>query len=163
MIEQQARVISVDADVVGFATEQAGGCSSCSAKGGCGTSLIAQLFPNRPEQTLLLPRTQCPPSIQSGERWVLAINEQHFGVMAVLLYLVPLMGLLLGSMLGHWLIAKELFVVLMGLSGLYGGLLWSRHQARRHEQRLREAIVVLRKVKPHIEVSFNSTKTLNGD
>ena len=162
MIEQQARVISVDESRVCFATEQAGGCSSCSAKGGCGTSLIAQLFPNRPEQMLVLPRAQCPASIEAGERWILAINEQHFGLMAVVLYLIPLLGLLLGAMVGHVLFAKELFVVFMGLSGLSGSLLWSRHQARRYEQRLRKAIVVLRKVEPHIEVSLHSSKILNG-
>lgn len=155
MIEQSARVLAVDSDAVQLRTEQQGGCNSCEVRGGCGTSFIAQWFPGRPEQRLVLPRQQCPASVQAGDTLVLGIPERHFSALTLWLYLVPLLGLIGGAMVGQSAGPGELLSVAGGLGGLVIGLLVARIYTSTHQRKWLQAIEILGHQAQALRVEIN--------
>lgn len=118
MIEQHARVIRVEGDEIWIRTEAQSGCHSCGAKSGCGSALIARFFPQRLTQKLQLPRGDTAGTPSPGDQLVLGINEAYLQRISLMLYLLPLLGLLLGAIAGQVIFGTELASILMGLSGL---------------------------------------------
>ena len=100
VIEEQGSVISGDGDFVVVSVERQSACGSCSAKAGCGTSLLADWFPRR-RLTLRLPNTV---GAKPGEAVVLGLDEARFQTASLLLYALPLAGLLLGAIAGESLV-----------------------------------------------------------
>lgn len=136
MIEQSARVLRLDGDWVVVATEPQSGCSSCDVKSGCGTSLIARLFPQRPQQQLRLPLRGIDPLPRPGDRVLLGIDQRYLHRSTLLLYTVPLMGLLGGAIVGSLVggmpnspLASEPMSILLCLLGLSLGLAYTRKRA----------------------------------
>jgi sigma-E factor negative regulatory protein RseC len=151
MIEQTARVIRVEDDMVAVATERQSGCQSCDVKSGCGTSLIGQLFPDRPQQELRLPLGQLQARPRAGDRVVIGIDEAYLQRSTLLLYAVPLLGLLLGAVVGAYLGGRqaspmdgEPMSILLGLLGLSLGLYVTRQSAGRRTGQLTRAVRILR-------------------
>jgi sigma-E factor negative regulatory protein RseC len=151
MIEQAARVIQVDGDSVLVATERQSGCQSCDVKGGCGTSLIGQLFPDRPQQHLRLPLGDLKPPPKAGERVIIGIDESYLQISTLLLYAVPLLGLLAGALLGAHLgkqpgspLGAEPMSILLCLLGLSLGLMITRRTAGNRSGRMARAVKILR-------------------
>jgi len=143
MIEQTARVVEIDSNWIVVATESQSGCNSCNVKSGCGTSLLGQLFPNRPAQQLRLATADLDTAPRVGDRVVIGIDEAFLQQSTLLLYLVPLLGLLLGAIAGVP-IGGEPMSILLGLLGLSVGLLMTRQSADRRSKRLANAVKVLR-------------------
>ncbi|KHF24451.1 SoxR reducing system RseC family protein [Solemya velum gill symbiont] len=119
MIEEQAVVTAVAGDLIEVRVEQQSACGSCSAKSGCGTSIVASLFPGR-QQQLQLPNTI---NAVVGERVVLSIAEEAIISGSLRLYLFPLLGLIAGAMLLNSIaiqlaLPQELFQVVGGLFGM---------------------------------------------
>ena len=129
MIEQYARVVEVQGLSVRVLTERQAGCQSCDVKGGCGTSLIGRLFPQRPQQLLDLSAEPLKSVPRPGDRVLIGIDEQHLQQAGLLLYATPLAGLLLGAVCGATLgaamgaQAQEPMSIISGLLGLSLGLL----------------------------------------
>lgn len=135
MIEQSARVTACNADTVSLATQNTSACHGCQAQGGCGTGLLAKLFPQRLPRELQLPRHLFPEQLHVSDRVLLGISEQALHTATWLVYMLPLLGLLLGSVAGsagaHMLALAhyaEPASILSGLLGLIlGSFLLSRH------------------------------------
>jgi sigma-E factor negative regulatory protein RseC len=151
MIEQTARVISVEGDWVSVATERQSGCQSCDVKSGCGTSLIGQLFPQRPQQQLRLPLGQLSSAPRAGDRVIIGIDEAYLQSSTLLLYAVPLLGLLLGAVAGAYLggrpgspLGGEPMSIMLGLLGLSLALFVTRQTAGRRTGHLPRAVKILR-------------------
>jgi len=150
MIEQAARVIGVDGNSLLVSTERQSGCQSCDVKSGCGTSLLGKLFPNRPQQQLRLPLDDLP-APPTGTRVVIGIDEAYLQRSTLMLYAVPLLGLLLGAVLGAYLGARpgsplgtEPMSILLCLLGLSLGLLIPRLATGKDKERLSQAVKILR-------------------
>jgi len=151
MIEQNATVVQVLGDSVLISTQRQSGCNSCNVKGGCGTSLIGQLFPNRPRQQLLLPLDGLALRPKAGDRVLIGIDEGYLQKTTLLLYLVPLTGLLLGALFGAYLgglpgslFGSELMSILFCLLGLSVGL-WVTSRATANDSgRSAQAVKLLR-------------------
>ncbi|OOZ35783.1 SoxR reducing system RseC family protein, partial [Solemya elarraichensis gill symbiont] len=100
---------------------------------GCGTSIVASLFPGRYQQ-LQLPNTI---NAVVGDRVVLSIAEEAVVSGSLRLYLFPLLGLIGGAMLLNAVAAQlslpqELFQVIGGLFGM-GLVLFLVSRMRRQE------------------------------
>lgn len=159
MIEQPAKVLEVSSERVTVRTEQQGGCQSCGAKGGCGTSLIAQLFPKRPQQQLQLSPKAFLQQPRVGDRLVLGIDERHLQQTSLLMYAVPLLGLISGALAGDWLarqhwldLAGDPASILLGGLGLALGLKLARRWATTRERGMQSAVKVLRQTPGNIGV-----------
>jgi len=126
MIEEPATVIGLQGDFALISTRRKSACGSCNASGGCGTSLIASLFPERSSQILV----SNPVKAGMGDRVIVGLDESQLQKASLLLYAVPLLGLIAGAIAGQqgalWFgfsEMAELISILCGLSGLIAGLI----------------------------------------
>ena len=135
MIEEQARVVSVDDGFADVAIGRRSSCGSCEARSGCGTSLLASVFPRRQLRLRLANAIGALP----GDLVVVGLDEGHLQRGSLLLYAVPLAGLLLGATGGEVLLTRlggtqELGGILGGLLGLIIALGYVRARSVRDEQ-----------------------------
>lgn len=127
MIEQEARVTELQGDQALVAISRQSACGSCAAKSGCGTSVVASLFPQRSQQ-LRVTNTQ---GAEPGDRVVIGLPESGLQRASLLLYGVPLLGLLAGAAAGQQWGGSELRSILGGLLGVSLGLLYVRWRSAR--------------------------------
>jgi sigma-E factor negative regulatory protein RseC len=160
MIEETGVVVSVEGEVAKVETRRQGACGSCSANGSCGTSLLAQYLGRRP----LLLHAQNRAGAAPGDRVVVGVPEEGLIWASVAAYLVPLLGLMAGGMVGASLLPgmKEAASTIGGLAGLVLGLLWMSRFGRTHAQDPRYRAVVLRRV-PGLTVGVPFSAARAGD
>lgn len=127
MIEQQGTVQALEGELAVVAVARQSACGSCSAKTGCGTSLIGSLFPQR-EQRLRLPNTV---QAEPGDRVVIGLPEAGLQRASLMLYGLPLAGLIGGAALGQAWGGDELRSVLGGVLGAVLALFAVRRWAAR--------------------------------
>ncbi|ACL72172.1 SoxR reducing system RseC family protein [Thioalkalivibrio sulfidiphilus] len=144
MIEEQARVISVEQGHAWVETQRRSTCGSCAANKGCGTSVIAKMVGNRRSRV----RAIDPVGVRLGDEVVVGIEEAALVRGSLAVYTVPLITLLVGALLARWLwpAAGEPVVVLSGLAGLAAGLVWLRLFAGRVSSDPRYQPVILRRL-----------------
>lgn len=123
MIEEAARVIGLHGDLAEVATQRQTACGGCAAKTGCGTSLIAAWLDRGPPVFLIRNDIGAAP----GDEVIIGLDEGRLQRGTLLLYALPLAGLLLGAVVGEWAFARlglaaELGAVLTGLLGLVAAL-----------------------------------------
>lgn len=130
MLAERARIVAIEPGVIWVETLAQSGCGSCAEKGECGTGLLQRYL-----QTTRYLRVEVKPgdeaTYQVGSELELGLDE---GVMvrgSMLLYLLPLLGLLAGAGLGYQL-AGELLSVVLGVSGMALAGLGVRWHAERN-------------------------------
>ncbi len=120
MLEEEGIVVGVKGDFVEVEAQAKAGCGSCSARKGCGTSLVASLFPKRRHR--FLARNEAGAS--TGDRVLIGLDEGALQSASLVLYLLPLLGLIGGALLGGWLARSlasddsELLSILFGVAGM---------------------------------------------
>lgn len=119
MIENPARVVRVEGELAWVRPESPSSCGACGGKG-CGSSIFVRLLhPREPEYAVLNPI-----SAEAGEMVVVGIEEGALLRAALSGYLVPLLLLLCGALLGSlW---GDLQAAAGGLAGLVVAALWLR-------------------------------------
>lgn len=164
MIEQSARVLLIDQDWVVVATEPQSSCSSCDARGGCGTSLVARLFPQRPEQQLRLSLQGIDPRPRPGDRVIVGIDEGYLHRSTLLLYAVPLVGLVGGAVAGSLIaslsaspLAAEPMSILFCLLGLSLGLAYTRKRSLETARDPGQVVRLLRVVDQPARVAIDAS------
>lgn len=148
MIEEHARVMRTDGAYVEVLAERHSACGGCSVKSGCGTSLIADWFSKRPLRFRLLNAVDAAP----GDQVVIGLDEGALQRGSLLLYALPLLGLLVGALAGESVFPRseaygELGTVTMSLSGLAVALLIVRRITHRDAQRGSGGVRLLRVVR----------------
>ena len=131
MIEEQARVVRVDGALAEILIQKQSACGACAAKSGCGTSLLGNWFPQRRLTLRLMNRINA----REGDLVILGLDEATLQRSSLMLYALPLAGLLLAAIAGeHGFeflgLHKELGAVLSGLLGLIAALLYVRVKSR---------------------------------
>ncbi len=120
MLEEEGIVVALQGALAEVEAQPKAGCGSCSARGGCGTALVARLFPQRGRRFLARNEAGAVP----GDRVVIGLDEGAMQWASVLLYLLPLLGLIGGALLGDALARQwgggstELWSVLTGAAGM---------------------------------------------
>ena len=145
MIEEEASVSRVSAGLAEIVTERRGACGACSAKHGCGTSLLATWLPQR-RLSFRIPNEI---GARVGDRVVVGLDEGALQRGSLLLYAAPLGGLLSGAIIGEGIFPRvgwssELGAVLLGLLGLTLALGLVRRIAAGQEASGRNGIRLLR-------------------
>ncbi|MGG2143760.1 SoxR-reducing system protein RseC [Symbiopectobacterium sp. RP] len=113
MIKEWATVVSWHNGMAVLHCEQRSGCSGCQSRKTCGTGLLSELGQSA-EQALHVP---CEQPLLPGQRVELGISESSLLRSAMLVYLVPLLGLFIGAGLLQSLFANDLAAVLGSLLG----------------------------------------------
>ena len=144
MIEERAVVAEAGAGYVWVEIQRRSACGSCQASDGCGTAALAKAWGVRSMRTRALSTL----SLQPGDEVIVGLADGVLLRGALLAYLLPLVLLLAGAMLGQAAFAGagEELVVLSGALGLGLGFLVVRVMSRRFREDVRFQPVVLRRV-----------------
>lgn len=124
MLEEEGVVLAVNGDIAEVVTRKKSACGSCAARSGCGTSLVESLFPGR----LRSFPARNDVRAQEGDRVVIGLDESALQTASLLIYLVPLLGLIGGAILGSWLGSgvvgghTEQFSAMGGIGGFFVSL-----------------------------------------
>lgn len=99
MVEEQGRVVEVWGSTARVQTLSGSACQSCRVRGGCGQRMMAEMAGNRKLHINL----DNSIAAQAGDQVTLGIAEQALLRASVVVYLVPLIGLLAGALVGDQL------------------------------------------------------------
>lgn len=148
MIEETARIVALEGDMVWAETQRKSTCGSCSANKGCGTATLAKVLGQRRTRIKALNTL----AVQVDDEVVIGLQEDALLRGSLALYAVPLLAMLLGAFFGDALNSRleltqnEVMSILFGLGGLVGGLAWVRRYAAKISKDERYQPVVLRRV-----------------
>lgn len=119
MIEQTAKVVSVDDKTIWLDAERKSTCSGCAAKQGCGTGILENHVGKRFSR-IAVDKQQ---AVKIGQNMQLAIPEEALLHGAFMMYLVPLLMMFAFAGVANSLGVNTLFESLAGLTGLAAGLI----------------------------------------
>jgi sigma-E factor negative regulatory protein RseC len=107
-------------------------CSGCKQVDNCGSGQVAKAFPQKKLSLDL--ETDLP--VKLGDTVVLGLSDKHLLLSAWQVYLWPIVGLIIASVLGQWLVEQQIFIhellaIALGCSGGYLGFILARHQQKR--------------------------------
>ena len=152
MIEETAHVVETQGEYAWVETERRSSCGSCSAKG-CGTGALSKILGRRSQRLKVLN----PIDAKAGDTVVLGIHEQALLKGSLAVYIVPLLAMLGGALLGEglapqWGSDSEAMSLLFGLFGLAAGFFWLHRYNRRLSRDERFMAVILRAAPVHATV-----------
>lgn len=153
MIEEQAIVISSEAGIAEVEIVRRSTCGACSARSGCGVSLLDRVLGRRPQRLLLVDKL----SVRPGDEVMVGIPEAALLKAAVAAYMVPLVGLLAGAIAGDLMgggATGQGLPLLTGGLGFAAGLLGTRLYSRRLAADPRWRAVLLRRVTHSLPVGL---------
>lgn len=129
MVEEQGRVVALADDGVWVETVRASSCQSCSARQGCGHSVLDRNAAGSRARILVVTDR----IVSVGDQVVVGIPEGALMKGALMVYLLPLVCLFAGALLGSRLIvAGQDLSALLGVAGLAVGFLVNRWYSGRH-------------------------------
>ncbi|MBF7731635.1 SoxR reducing system RseC family protein [Pseudomonas sp. N040] len=141
MIEETGRVVALEEGAVWVETLRKSTCSSCSANAGCGQGLLDKLGVGRQRGFV---RVLSDLQLALDDVVVIGIREDLLLRAALLVYLLPILGLLAAALLASSLGLAEGWVILSGMAGLLGAWLVVRWRCRHSEDDPARQPVVLR-------------------
>ncbi|AJC67314.1 SoxR-reducing system protein RseC [Dickeya zeae] len=108
MIKEWATVVSWQAGIAVLHCEQRSGCQSCQSRTSCGTGLLNQMG-GAPTHQLSV---AYPQPLSPGQRVEIGLAESSLLRSAMLVYLLPLLGLMLGAtLMQYWLESEPATVI----------------------------------------------------
>jgi sigma-E factor negative regulatory protein RseC len=145
MIEEAGRVVSVEGAFAWVETQRKTACGSCSARAGCGTSVLDKVFGQRMNRIRALNQTEA----QVGDEVIIGLSESALVRGSFAVYAVPLVGLFVGAGLATALSGQagaegEGLAILGGVLGLAAGFLLVRRFSRRIQSDRNYQPVILR-------------------
>lgn len=145
MIEETGRVAEVEPGFAWVETRRQSTCGSCSARGGCGTSVLSRVLGQRTVRVRALDRI----GAAVGDEVVLGLDDGALLRGSLAVYMVPLLALIAGALLAEsvgpqWGFGQG-FVLLGGVAGLASGFFWLRLFSRRAGADARYQAVILRR------------------
>ncbi len=147
MLEEYGTVIQLEEQYAWVETERNSSCSSCAARSGCGTGVLAKVLSRRQGRVRAINSI----GAHTGDRVVLGLAEDALLQGSAAVYLVPLVSMLVAAGGGEWLAGTmELAVadavsVVFGVLGLGIGLAWLRRFSRSVRDNTRYQPVLIRK------------------
>ncbi|QKK12256.1 MAG: SoxR reducing system RseC family protein [Pseudomonadota bacterium] len=143
MIEQAGIVVRVDGERAWVETERRSSCGDCSAQAGCGHALLGKTFGRKFAEVQVVNNAHLKP----GECNVLGVREDALLKSSFAVYLIPLLGLLLGALVGATAVSGvgDLSALLGGVAGFVAGLWWVRGFGGRAARLQRYQPVILRR------------------
>lgn len=144
MIEELAVVVEAGDGYAWVETQRRSACGACSAGDGCGTATLAKVWGERRVRV----RAISTWPLRSGDAVIVGLAEGALLGGSLLVYLLPIVLLLAGALLGQAAFAGagEEPVILAGAAGLGLGFLAARLVSRRLRNDARFQPVVMRRL-----------------
>jgi len=150
MIEEQAKVVAIDGDMLTLQAQTQTACGSCSASKGCGTSVLSKVVGRKFTQF------QAPNSIDAevGDDVVVGIAEDALLKGSVVIYMLPLLAMFLFALLADHLLSgadasRDLMIAGSGLFGFLSGAYLAKSYFLRQSSMQLFSPVILRKIIGH--------------
>jgi sigma-E factor negative regulatory protein RseC len=121
-------VVAIEERSLWVETSRQTACGSCSAQKGCGTSLLAKLFPNRQHFVRVLARAEQISSLQVGQEVSIEVSDSLIVKASLIMYLVPIALLLIGAAIGDTK-GDDGYAILGAVIGITAGLTLVRFHA----------------------------------
>ncbi len=121
-MRESGKVVAIQTDSVWVETSRQTACGSCSAQKGCGTSLLAKLFPNRQHHVRVLGQPAQLSAVAIGDEISLEVSDGLIVKASIFMYLLPIVALLFGASVGDEYGRSDGFAVLGAAPGLAFGL-----------------------------------------
>ncbi|ORU93039.1 MAG: hypothetical protein A6F70_04450 [Cycloclasticus sp. symbiont of Bathymodiolus heckerae] len=120
MIEETARVQSVNEHLIEVVTTQSSACHQCNESQSCSTSILSKFFGDKEVNLSLYSNL----TLKAGDEVLIGIEERAFIGLTCLVYFVPLCALLLSAVLGQYIgeylnIKNELPTILFAMIGFF--------------------------------------------
>lgn len=96
MLEEDALIVDQKDEFVWVEAMSKSSCNHCSARQGCGTASLQEWFNRSPNRL----RITAKPGFSVGDRVVIGIPEQALVKGSFMIYMLPLVALIAGAMLG---------------------------------------------------------------
>lgn len=128
MIEEQGRIVAVEKDAVWVETVRVTACQSCAASKGCGHAVIDK---NKAGSRARVRAINALP-VELDQAVVLGLPEGALLKGAAMVYLMPLLLLFIGALLGDMISANG--SAAGGVMGLLFGFLLNRWYSQQHKQ-----------------------------
>lgn len=136
MITEKAKVASINGDKAVLHTERQSTCGQCAANKACGTYAMSKVMGNkRNSMEVSVPVSHIHSRLQAGDEVTVAIPESAFLQGTLILYGLPLGGLIAGAVVGQ-IFSGELASILCGFSGLAIGFLSANRYLKKRKQNL---------------------------
>ncbi|WP_299020569.1 SoxR reducing system RseC family protein [uncultured Photobacterium sp.] len=134
MMRSLATVVAVEPGAITVSCQQQTSCGHCASRDSCGTGIVSKAIPGRSHLVKIPTRTQ----VTLGDVVEIGLSERSMLHSAMLVYVLPLLFLILGAVLGQWWFVDladsgELGVILTSTVSAAIGLLLARRLARRME------------------------------
>ncbi len=121
MLKETGTVIAVDHDGLWVETLKQSTCAKCAVKSGCGQQLMSKLSPSSHSMTLvkaIFSEYSANDVWEEGDQVILGVNESALVLAALLAYGVPLVGLIVGALVGE----RFGFLQSNDMSSLFGAI-----------------------------------------
>jgi sigma-E factor negative regulatory protein RseC len=126
MVEESARVLKVEGDVVWVQAIAKSACGSCQAQKGCGHSLLAKAG----QKQIDLPVARNGLDVNTNDQVIIGVPEQAILRSSLLMYGVPLLAMMGVSMCASLLGVDEKLGVLLAFIALIFGFIWVSRRAK---------------------------------
>jgi sigma-E factor negative regulatory protein RseC len=124
-IRESGTVVAFIAGGVIVETQRQTGCQSCASRGGCGINLMQKALNRKQHQVRVV--TDLPLGL--GDYVQLVLPASALVQASLLMYVLPLLGLMIGALAGQMLFLANSASILGGVLGFGLALLWlSRRQ-----------------------------------
>jgi sigma-E factor negative regulatory protein RseC len=155
MIEEQAQVIEVKGDQLVLQAQTQSACGSCSAKNGCGTSLLSKVIGRK------FTRFQVDNNVNAmvGDTVVVGIPEEALLKGSLAMYILPIIGMLVFALLSDVILSddiltisaqsRDLMIAVSAIIGLVLGSFMSKWYFQRKSSTQFFSPVILRKIIDH--------------
>ncbi len=132
MIEETGYVLSVEDGFADVETIRTSSCSSCRARHGCGHHTIAQVS----SSNRMLMKAIDPLSVKVGQSVVVGIPEDTLLQASFWMYLIPLLGLVVGAVLPSLWNDESHLAVFFSIIGFVVGLLLARNKSKQESNNM---------------------------
>ena len=150
MIEQTAKVLRTESGKIFVEVNPQSSCGSCSAKSGCGKSLLDNVFKTKP-LSISVDNTL---GAKVDDEVVVGLNESALLQVSFYLYLVPLLSMLFAAIMMVYLVPEqyaEISSIIAAVVGLFVGSRFSREALHKKEKKQSRVFQpVLLKVIPNL-------------
>lgn len=144
MIEENGRIVAIDADALWVETIQRSTCGACVARKGCGQTLLSKLGV-KPVYLRVLPSERLASAYRIGDTITIGVPDDVVVKGSLLMYMVPLLCLLVFAAIAHTYFANEAAVVLAAVTGFALGAIVIRWHAHYYRNDSRHQPVIIEK------------------
>ena len=149
MIEETGTIVEADEHYAWVEAASSSSCSHCTANQACGTASLQKWFNRRPNRL----RVVNDQNLNAGERVVIGIPEQALVKGSFLVYMLPLLCMIAGAMLGvfindlmQWHFRDALSIIFALLTLIGGFVLVQKHYLRKSKQQSQFQPIILRRL-----------------